>query len=155
MLARNAYGAVFDFNCNRFWHKQKKRMCESMIKNCWNRGAISGVFLNIRSFSGWFFQTPGRTHHFDSLFICLLQGWEKMDEEVRRWMPRSILARRGAILLNNSPPKCASKLKSHEHIQNTNPPHFWNGIRCLLYDTKVQEVWHEKNYIFDSLWNLM
>lgn len=75
LLASNAYGAVFDFNCNRFWHKQKKRMCESMIKNCWNRGAISGVFLNIRSFSGDFFK-PLKEHTamVHSLFVCRSMG---------------------------------------------------------------------------------
>ena len=45
--------------------------------------------------------------------------------------------------------KCASKLKSHEHIQNTCPHHFWYGFPCLFYRYKSgPQSWFGRKHFF-------
>ena len=101
----------------------EKRMCESII---WiaeigrNIGCFlySGFILN--NFSKW----RGNTSFYLTLFSVTL-GRAKH------------LGAAGSHSFEQFPAvKCASKLKSHEHLQNTCPHHFWYGFPCLFYRYK-------------------
>ena len=149
-----ANGAIFDLNCNRFWHKQEKEGVWKYYYELLKSGAISGVFQILGLF--WIiFQNENPNTLFYLLFFY-------QQEDTSQHFGGKIIVQSGntswrsgePFFWNDSPPLNAPRSWNPMNISKTLVRiTFETAFRVFSNGTKVRYTVGFNNNIFLSLWN--